>query len=62
MLIKERDRRRLSAVGALTKIKKHGSKNTIHVPNNIKYRILSQTGLFNFKNTGPTKKRKKNTP
>lgn len=60
MIIKERERRRLSAVGALNKIKKHGTKNTIHVPNNIKFRILSKTGLFNFNNMGPTKKRKRN--
>lgn len=60
MLIKERTRRRLSAAGSLNRIKKHGTKNTIHVPNNIKFRILSKTGLFNFNNIGPTRKRNRN--
>jgi ankyrin repeat protein len=64
MIIKERDRRRLYAIGSLNRIKKHGTKNTIHVPNNIKFQILSKTGLFNFNNTGSKKtnikKRKRN--
>lgn len=60
MIIKERERRRLTAIGSLNRIKKHGTKNTIHVPNNIKFQILSKTGLFNFNNMGPTKKRNRN--
>jgi hypothetical protein len=56
--------RRLYAVGAMNKIKKHGTKNMIHVPNNIKFKILSQTDLFSFNNMGPkknTRKRKRNS-
>lgn len=59
MIIKERERRRLSAIGSMNRIKKHGTKNTIHVPNNVKFHILSKTGLFNFNKIGPTTKRKR---
>lgn len=44
------ERQRLSAVGALNRIK--NGTSTIHVPTNVKFQILSKTGLFNFNSTG----------